>query len=156
MRLHLTKKRVIDQHGNQLDDTIDWARSLRPETPRVSPAGIPDFGRQRAALVMRVPSAPRGRDLVRAGFAALNAEMNRYVAFVHAGWRKVADENDRRMAALDARSRQLAARVHGWAAAGDGLELAGAYAAAESTAEMAGLVSQVAERMLERSLGGVA
>jgi hypothetical protein len=141
--------RVIDQEGNSLEETRPLARLLfaagfsrhDPEPPAMhlpyatNPADLQGVARMPFAtptLGMRRPTPPRQpltiRQLVQDGFSAAGHQLDDLVKVMSSGWRKLAAENDARLTALDDRLAALGARVHAWAAAEDGRQLAEAYA----------------------------
>ncbi len=178
-----TKHRhVIDESGNEVDDTQHFRRLHAVSELALHRRAVDDTqplpvshllhdGRTDASrvlpvrgdrtIVLRRPVAPQPprltlRERVSAGFSAAGRDLDQLIRVLSTGWRRLAEENDRRAAALDARLDALAARLHGTSAAADGRQLSEQYAAAGSTAEMAGLVDEVAAEILQRAKAGAA
>lgn len=144
-------RRVIDEEGNALEETRQFGRlryvlggRVQPDSwgaDRSSPAGVDVVARMPFAerLGMRRPQAPVPprlpapkpaltiRQRVQDGFAAVGRQMDQLVAVLSTGWRKLAAENDARMATLDDRFAALVKRHHDWAAQVDARVLADAY-----------------------------
>lgn len=169
-------RRVIDQQGNAVDDTVRFPRlhavgamvRRRPDDEptaeiamhrpyRTSPSDLQGVGRmpfaQGDTLGMRRPQPPRQaptiRQRVQDGFAAVGRELDGMVRVLSSGWRKLAAENEARMASLDERLDRLGRRVHGWAAEGDGRDLAAAHDAG-GTEQVLRLTPQVLAEMDRR------
>lgn len=83
------------------------------------------------------------------------AQLNEMQGRVHAETHKMFDQFGAKMSALLRRAREVSAAWRYSSVASDGEELAAAYAAA-GTAEMPGLVSQVAEEIVRRAKAGAA
>lgn len=139
---------MIDQDGNAVDDTVRMPRlrfvlggqeRARLEGLESLPVSrllhdghatrtLPVHGAE--TIAMRVPAAPRpsrAAELVRVGFQMAGRELEQLVTVLSTGWRRLADENDRRMARLDERLAGMIARQHAWAASEDGRALEEAY-----------------------------
>lgn len=141
-------RRVITQDGEHLGwfDSLKGTRSMAYDTSidaevrgsMSSPSdlrGVERMPRQHVQRVlgMRRPAPPRQpltlRQRVQDGFVAMARDLDGMIKVLSTGWRKLADENEARAARLDARLDAFAARVHGWAAADEGRDLAAAHAA---------------------------
>lgn len=103
----------------------------RPNTGPDDLAGVSRMPHTIQRLGMARPSAPRpsrAADLVRVGFQMIARDLDQLVAVLSSGWRKLAAENDARMASIDARFAALVKAHHDFAAAQDAELLAEAYA----------------------------
>jgi hypothetical protein len=168
---------VITPEGVELDDTVRFPRlaaaaaivrrrdedeptqellAYRPNTGPDDVAGVARMPFTVQPLARPMPGRPSlARDFVRLGFQMIDRQMDQLVAVLSTGWRKLAAENDRRMAALDARLARLVARQHEWAAREDGRLLDEAYAEG-GTELVQKLTPQVLARMDERAHAGSA
>jgi hypothetical protein len=142
----------------QDDDATELLPIYRPHNAQ--PQDLQGVGRMpfadRLGMGRPMPLRPSlVRGFVQIGFQMIARDLDQLVQVLSSGWRKLAVENDERMARIDARLARMVARQHEWAAAEDGRVLAEAYAEG-GTEQVAMLTPSLLAQMDARAKAGTA